>query len=59
MNKPETYQAVRTKNKKGSDVKLIKKVSPDKTKMLTAKGGASTTIKAVGLECAPLGASAN
>lgn len=50
--------AVRTK-KKGSNVKLIKKVSPDKTKMLTAKGGASTTIKAVGLECAPLGASAN
>ncbi len=39
-------------------MKLIKKVSPDKTKLLTAKGGASTTtIKAVGLECAPLGAS--
>lgn len=43
--------------KKEKNVKLIKKVTPNKSKLQTAKAGENPTTKAVGLECAPVGAS--
>lgn len=44
--------------RKAKNVKLIKKVPPNKTKLETAtKNGENPTTKAVGLECAPVGAS--
>lgn len=54
MNKPETYQAARTKEQ---PAKLVKRVSADKTKLQSrqASGDKTETTKTVGLGCVPVG----
>ena len=54
MNKPEAYKASPTKQ---GNLKLVKRVSPDKTKLESrqATGEKTETVKTEGLGCVPVG----